>query len=95
MFIVILRYTAPLAEIDRVVAEHRAWVDRGYADGVFMVSGPQTPRVGGAILAHGLSRAALDARLAEDPFNVNGLAAYEVIELAASRSDPRLAFLRT
>jgi uncharacterized protein YciI len=93
MFIVILRYTAPTAELDRVVEAHRAWVSQGFADGVFLLSGPQNPRTGGAILAHGLSRSELEARLTQDPFNKGKLADYEVIELAPRAADPRLAFL--
>ncbi|PKU21501.1 YciI family protein [Telmatospirillum siberiense] len=93
MFIVILRYTAPLADLDKVVDAHREWVGKGFSDGVFLLSGPQNPRTGGAILAHGLSRGELDARLAQDPFNKGRLADYEVIELAPRAADPRLDFL--
>lgn len=93
MFIVILRYTAPVAELDKVVAAHRDWVAQGFEAGVFLLSGPQNPRTGGAILAHGLSRSELDARLAQDPFNKGKLADYEVIELVPRAADPRLAFL--
>lgn len=95
MFIVILRYTAPVAELDKVVEAHREWVGKGFADGVFLLSGPQNPRTGGAILAHGLTREELDTRLTGDPFNKGRLATYEVIELAARAADPRLEFLLT
>ena len=93
MFIVILRYKASLAAIDQAAPAHREWVAQGYAEGVFLLSGPQNPRTGGAILAHGLSRTELDARLAQDPFNKGHLADYEIIELTPRASDPRLAFL--
>lgn len=93
MYIVLLTYTAPLEHIDRHAEAHRGWLATCYADGVFLASGPQEPRSGGAILAHGLSRAALDARLAQDPFAQAGVATYQVIKVAVRLADPRLAFL--
>lgn len=93
MFIVLLTYTAPLAQIDAHVAAHREWLSGCYADGIFLASGPQQPRTGGAILAHGLSRDALDARLARDPFAQAGVASYQVVEVAVKLADPRLGFL--
>jgi len=95
MYLVILDYLAPLDEVDRYVAEHRLWVDAGYRDGIFLASGPQNPRCGGAILAHGLERAALDQRLDQDPFKSHGVASYRVVDLTVTRSDPRLDFLQT
>jgi len=93
VYIIIVDYLAPLAEVDQALDAHRDWVKAGYADGLFLLSGPQSPRVGGAILAHDIDRAALDARLAQDPFAIAGVARHRVIELAASSADPRLAFL--
>jgi uncharacterized protein YciI len=93
LFIVILEYTAPLAEIDKALEAHRAWVRQGYCDGVFLVSGPQTPRKGGAILAHNIDRAALEARLALDPFQQAGLVTHHITEMAPRFADPRLNFL--
>ena len=43
MFIIHLTYTAPLEAIDQHAAAHRVWVDAGFADGVFIASGPLTP----------------------------------------------------
>lgn len=93
LYIVILRYLVPLEQIDLALEPHRAWVDQGFKDGVFLLSGPQIPRTGGAILAQGLSRAELDQRLAQDPFASGGLARHEVIEMMPRGADPRLAFL--
>lgn len=93
MFIVLLTYTVPLEHIDAAGAAHRDWLRQAYDDGVFLASGPQIPRQGGAILAHGLSRAELEARLAQDPFARQGLASYAVTRMAVRMTDPRLAFL--
>ena len=93
MFIVIVRYTAPLSDIDRALDGHRRWVAQGYEDGVFLLSGPQAPRNGGAILAHNLERAALEARVAQYPFHLAGVATHEIIEVQPNTADDRLAFL--
>lgn len=93
MFIVLLTYTAPLERIDAAGPAHRDWLKACYDDGVFLASGPQDPRTGGAILAHGLSRAELEERLAGDPFAQQGLATYAITRVAVRLADPRLAFL--
>jgi uncharacterized protein YciI len=93
LFIVILEYTAPLAEIDTALEAHRVWVRQGYTDGVFLLSGPQMPRQGGAILAHNLDRAGLESRLALDPFQQAGLVKHHVYEMAPRAAEPRLSFL--
>lgn len=93
MFVVTIRYKVPLAAIDAALGDHRLWLDRGYNDHVFILAGPQNPRSGGVILAHNTTRAELLTRLAEDPFQRQGLADYEVIEMIARKADPRLDFL--
>ena len=46
-----------------------------------------------AILAHGTDRAAIELRLADDPFVAEQVVQAEIIEIAPSRADDRLAFL--
>lgn len=93
MFIIIVTYVAGLDAIDRELDAHRRWVAQGYQDGVFLLSGPQEPRAGGAILAHGCDRAALETRIAQDPFHLAGVARHDVIELRPNNADDRLKFL--
>ncbi|MGA8116919.1 MAG: YciI family protein [Actinocatenispora sp.] len=85
MFVVTLTYTADLAEIDAALDDHVEWLGRQYADGVLVASGRRAPRVGGVLLAVGVSRGDLDRRLATDPFHRRGLAEYDVVEFVASR----------
>ncbi len=80
MFVVLLHYVQPISVVEAHVQEHRAYLDRHYAAGHFVASGPQVPRTGGVILAQGLSRPELDAVLAEDPFHREQVAQYQVIE---------------
>ena len=39
-----------------------------------------TPRVGGVIMIKTECRAAVDPIIAQDPFNVNGIADYQIVE---------------
>ena len=80
MFIAILKYKKPLEEVDRFLQAHRDYLAEHYAAGDFIASGPQTPRVGGVIMIKAESRTAVDAIIAKDPFNINGIADYQIVE---------------
>jgi uncharacterized protein YciI len=86
MFVITLRYIVDLARIDAALDAHARWLDAQYADGVFLASGRQVPRVGGVILAAGLTRDEMDERLALDPLRQQGLAEYIVVEFVPSRT---------
>lgn len=85
MFLLLSRYVKPLAEVDRVVAEHRAFLDQHYASGLLLFSGPQSPRTGGVILVKDAPRAEVERILAEDPFVREGVAEYQIIEFTPSK----------
>ena len=80
MFIAILTYKKPLSEVDRFLTAHREYLAKHYAAGDFIASGPQTPRIGGVIMMKADSRKAVDAIIAEDPFHINGIADYLIVE---------------
>ena len=85
---VLLTYTAPLEEVDRHIPAHRQFLERQYAAGVFLLSGRKEPRDGGVILATAASRAELDTVLAQDPFQVHGLADYQVVQFHPTLGAP-------
>lgn len=80
MFIAILTYKQPLSEVDSFLAAHREYLAKHYAAGDFITSGPQNPRVGGVIMMKAENRIAVDAIIAQDPFNINGIANYQIVE---------------
>ena len=80
MFIAILTYRKTLSEVDKFLAAHRDYLAEHYAAGDFIASGPQTPRVGGVILMKAESRAKIDSIIEQDPFNINGIADYRIVE---------------
>lgn len=93
MFVVLLHYLQPLSAVERHLEDHRAFLNRQYALGHFLASGPQVPRIGGVILAQGLSRPQLDEVLAEDPFYRERLAQYQVIEFVPVKAAASLQSL--
>ena len=93
MYIVLLRLTDG-AKVSEHLPGHREWLQQGFDDGVFFLTGGIRQVGGGAILATGLTNDELTARLAEDPFVVHGVVTTpEIIDLDVTMNDPRLAFL--
>lgn len=85
MFLLLSRYVKPAEEIDRWLPEHREFLDRQYAAGRFVVSGPMEPREGGVIVTVDLSRAQIDDIMKEDPFVREGVSEYRYIEFHATK----------
>lgn len=79
LFLVLLDYRRPLAEVDAHLEAHRAFLERHYAAGHFLLSGRKTPRTGGVILARASSPQTLWQWLAEDPFFQARLADYQLV----------------
>jgi uncharacterized protein YciI len=90
VFVLLLTYVKPLAEVDALMREHMAWLDEHYASGRFVVSGRRIPRTGGVIVARGDDRAEMEALAATDPFVRDGAATCEVIQFRASQRAPGL-----
>ncbi|GAA2590149.1 YciI family protein [Dactylosporangium fulvum] len=95
MFVITLSYLVEIDRIDEAVDAHREWLDGQYEDGVFLASGAQVPRTGGVILAAGLERLELEARLALDPFKQKGLAEYTIVEFVPRKVAPGLERLQS
>ncbi len=93
MHVVFLRFSTNKLEAGAFMEAHKAWITRGLDEGVFLLVGTLQPALGGVVVAHGIGRAALDARIAEDPFVANDIVVAEVHELSPAKADPRLAFL--
>lgn len=92
MYLVLLRL-ADGSRISEHLEGHKRWLQRGFDDTVFFLTGGIPQQGGGAILAAGLSAEDLRARLDDDPFVAQGVVTPEVVELETTMTDPRLAFL--
>lgn len=93
MFLILLRFSSNKSEAPRLLEAHKRWIDRGFADGVFLLVGNLEPRSGGAIVAHQTSLEALQQRVDEDPFVAEEVVRAEIVAISPSRADARLAFL--
>lgn len=93
MFVVSLTYKKPIAEVEPHLAAHICYLDECYANGIFIASGRKVPRTGGVILAKAESRAALEAILQQDPFYLEDVAEFEVIEFIPTKTAPGLEAL--
>lgn len=90
--LILLDYGAPLEAVDAHMKAHVAWLERGFAEGVFLIAGRQHPRTGGIILARG-QKAEAEALAATDPFVTSGVATASVIAFNASFAAPAVAAL--
>ncbi|WP_198780092.1 YciI family protein [Shewanella putrefaciens] len=93
MFVVSLTYKKPIAEVEPHLAAHICYLDECYAKGIFIASGRKVPRTGGVILAKAESRAALEAILQQDPFYLEDVAEFDVIEFIPTKTAPGLEAL--
>ncbi|MFB9367693.1 hypothetical protein [Kitasatospora albolonga] len=93
MFVVLLRFSANKAEAARYMSGHQEWIRSGLDDGVFLLVGSIQPGLGGAVIAHGLSKEVLEERVAADPFVAEDVVTAEIIEIAPGMADDRLKFL--
>jgi uncharacterized protein YciI len=78
----IVRYRKAFEEVEKVLAEHRAYLKGLQERGLLLASGPLDPRSGGAILLRvpdDTADAALDRIRDEDPFTRAGVAQYELM----------------
>lgn len=73
-------YLKPVEEVDKYVEAHRSFLKTLYAKGVIICSGPQIPRTGGFILMNAASKAEVLDLMKNDPYVINEVAQYSVIE---------------
>lgn len=93
MFIVLLKFSSNKGQANRFMEGHKAWVKRGFDDGVFLLVGSLQPDLGGGIVAHDTSLADLQGRVNDDPFVSEQVVSAEILEITPSKADERLGFL--
>jgi uncharacterized protein YciI len=82
MFVILSTYLKGIEEVDQFLLSHRNFLQEGYEKNYFIASGPQNPRTGGVILSQLQDKKTLLEFLAHDPFQIHGIAHYEVIEFS-------------
>lgn len=92
MFFVQLKF-ADKSLAGQFMEGHKAWLQRGFDDGVFLLAGSLQPSLGGGIVAHDTSLEDLQIRVDDDPFVAEGVVSAEIVEMTPARADERLSFL--
>lgn len=93
MFVILLKFTDKRDQSDPHLEGHKAWIARGFDDGVFLLVGSLASKVGGSILAHNTTLEELERRVNEDPFVAEGIVTTEIFTIAPVRTDAKLDFL--
>lgn len=93
MFIVLLRFADDKSKAGALMNDHNAWIKHGFDDGVFLMAGSLKPNLGGSVMAHNTSLEDLRRRVNDDPFVAQKVVSADILEIAPSRADERLAFL--
>jgi len=93
MFIVLLGFSDNRDLADQLRDGHKAWLKRGFDDGVFLLAGRIQPGLGGGLLAHNISLPDLQARVSEDPFVAENVVSAESLEIAPAMAGEQLNFL--
>ena len=93
MFIVLLEFSAAKDRASEFMEGHKEWLERGFADGVFLLAGSLEPGRGGGILANHTSLTDLQCRVKDDPFLAENIVTAEILEISPSRAIEPLTFL--
>ena len=94
MFIVSLTYKKDLSEVDKFIKPHIEFLKDKYSKNIFLASGRKVPRTGGIILAAAKNKNELMEELKDDPFYINEIADYDIIEFVPSMTCKKLEYLK-
>jgi len=92
MFVVLLKFSTNKGHASQFMEGHKAWIKRGFDDGVFLLTG-SLHSGGGGVFAHNTTKEDLQARVEEDPFVAENVVSAEILEISPSNTDDRLSFL--
>ncbi|MCC8398942.1 MAG: YciI family protein [Rickettsia endosymbiont of Labidopullus appendiculatus] len=92
MFIINLTYKTNLAVVEKFLVSHIKFLDNYYSKGYFITSGPKNPRTGGIILANIKEKEQVDSIIKEDPFYINNIADYEIIDFTPTKYHKKFVY---
>jgi len=85
MFILALKYVKPLEEVEKELNSHIKYLEKYYSLQKFICSGRRNPRIGGVILCNSKNLEEVEMIISEDPFYINKIAEYEIIEFLPTK----------
>lgn len=89
MFILNLTYIKSMKEVDNFLSEHIQYLEKYYELNKFICSGRKNPRTGGIILCNATNRKEAEKIVSEDPFFIQKIAKYEIIEFIPTKCDEK------
>ncbi|HHM05852.1 MAG TPA: hypothetical protein ENJ19_08925 [Gammaproteobacteria bacterium] len=93
MFVILLKFSDNKGQAGQYLDGHKAWLKRGFDEGVFVLAGSLQTNSGGGIIAHNTTLSELQDRVDSDPFVMKNIVTAEVLEITPSKADERLQFL--
>lgn len=94
MFVITLTYKKSFEEVERHLAAHIQYIEKYYAEGVFLASGRKVPRTGGVIFANCVSKETMEKIVSEDPFFQDDVASFDIVEFVPTMTSKDLAILK-
>lgn len=85
MYIILLKFIKPLEEVEKQLLAHREFLDKYYSLQKFIVSGRRSTGTGGVIICTASNVEEVNTIIKEDPFYINEIAQYEVIEFSPTK----------
>jgi uncharacterized protein YciI len=89
-FVVTLHFRVPFETFGETVPRHRAFLQEGYDRGLLLMSGPQSSRTGGIVIARAESLESIQEFFLGDPYLSEGLASHVFTEFTPVKSQELL-----
>ena len=90
MFIIDIKYIAPLEEVDRHIDAHVTYLKKYTENNTFIIAGRKVPRTGGILIANAGSKEEVEKIITEDPFYQYQVAEITITEFLHARHSPAL-----
>lgn len=85
-----------MEEVEGYLSDHIQYLENYYTMHKFICSGRKNPRTGGIILCMAIDKEEVQKIISQDPFFVNQIAKYEIIEFIPTKCDEKFeSFLPT
>ncbi|AVB76947.1 YciI family protein [Methanococcus maripaludis] len=94
MFIISVTYKKPIEVVEKYLAEHIEFLKKNYELQKLLASGRKVPRTGGVIISNVKTKEEVLDMLKDDPFYINEIYDYEIIEFTPSLTSKELEFLK-
>ena len=79
-FLILITYKVPMEIVEQHTPAHREYLRSQYAAGRLLLSGPLVPRTGGVLWAQAEGCSDIESMISNDPFELNGVAAWDIRE---------------